>query len=125
MNIALWIVASLLATVFLATGGMKIAQSKAQLAAVPMTRWAEDFAPGAIKTMGALQVAAAIGLILPAIVNIAPILVPLAACGLVLMMLGAAVVHLRRGEGRLIVPNLVLVALAATVAWARFGPYSW
>jgi uncharacterized membrane protein YphA (DoxX/SURF4 family) len=125
MNVVLWIIASLLAIVFLATGLMKIAQPKSKLAAAPMTRWAEDFAPGAIKTMGALQVAAAIGLTLPAIVSIAPVLVPLAALGLVLMMIGAAVVHLRRGEPQLIIPNLILIALATTIAWTRLGTYSW
>jgi uncharacterized membrane protein YphA (DoxX/SURF4 family) len=124
MNVVLWIVASLLAAVFLATGLMKIVQSKAQLAAVPMTRWAEDFSPGAIKTMGTLQVAAVIGLTLPALVNIAPVFVPLAALGLVAMMIGAAIVHVRRNEPQLIVPNLVLIALTAVVAWTRFGPYS-
>jgi uncharacterized membrane protein YphA (DoxX/SURF4 family) len=58
-------------------------------------------------------------------VSIAPVLVPLAALGLVLMMIGAAVVHLRRGEPQLIIPNLILIALATTIAWTRLGPYSW
>jgi uncharacterized membrane protein YphA (DoxX/SURF4 family) len=55
-------------------------------------------------------------------VNIAPVFVPLAALGLVAMMLGAAIVHVRRNEPQLIVPNLMLIALAAVVAWTRFGP---
>jgi uncharacterized membrane protein YphA (DoxX/SURF4 family) len=124
MNVVLWIVASLLATVFLANGLLKIAQPKEKLVASAMTGWAEDFSPGAIKAMGALQLAAAIGLILPAVVNIAPVFVPLAALGLGVMMIGAAIVHSRRHEVQRILPNLVLVAFAAVVVWGRFGPYA-
>lgn len=124
MNVVLWIIASLLAAVFLANGLLKIVQPKEKLAASAMTGWAEDFSPGAIKTMGALQIAAAIGLTLPAVVNIALVFVPLAAVGLVAMMIGAAIVHVRRDELQRILPNLVLVALAAVVVWGRFGPHA-
>jgi uncharacterized membrane protein YfcA len=57
-------------------------------------------------------------------VHIAPILVPLAAVGLALVMVGAIVVHARRKEPMNIVVNVVLIALAIFVAWGRFGPYS-
>jgi uncharacterized membrane protein YphA (DoxX/SURF4 family) len=124
MTIVLWALASLLGVVFLATGLMKIVQPKEKLATADMTRWAEDFSPAALKTLGALQVTAAVGLILPAAVNIAPLLVPLAATGLVAMMIGAAIVHLRRKEHQLITFNVVLIVLAAAVAWGRFGPYA-
>ena len=56
--------------------------------------------------------------------DIAPVLVPLAALGLVLMMVGAVVVHGRRKEWPTVIVNLVLLVLAAVVAWGRFGPYS-
>jgi uncharacterized membrane protein YphA (DoxX/SURF4 family) len=124
MNLVLWIIASLLAAVFLANGLLKLAQPKEKLAASAMTGWAQDFSPGAIKAMGGLQVAAAIGLILPAVVNIAPVFVPLAALGLAAMMIGAAIVHLRRHELPRILPNLVLVALAAVIVWGRIGPHA-
>lgn len=71
-----------------------------------------------------LEVPAGIGLILPALLDIAPIVVPLAATGLVLMMIGAIVVHVRRKEMQMLVPNLVLLLMAAFVAWGRFGPYA-
>jgi hypothetical protein len=63
-------------------------------------------------------------LILPAVTGIAPILVPLAATGLAITMVLAIVVHLRRGEAKVIAPNLVLLALAVFVAWGRFGDYA-
>ena len=77
-----------------------------------------------MKLIGALEVLAAIGLILPAAFDVVPVLVPLAAVGLVALMVGAALTHARRREVALIVVNLVLLALAAVVVWGRFGPYS-
>ncbi|MBL7253357.1 DoxX family protein [Actinoplanes sp. LDG1-01] len=64
-------------------------------------------------------VLAAVGLVLPAALDIVPVLVPLAAVGLVLLMAGAAIVHLRRGESKPIIVNLLFLALAATVAIGR------
>ena len=123
MNVVLWILAILLAAAFLAAGGMKLAQPKEKLAASPNMGWTEDFSPGTIKTIGLLEVLAAAGLILPGALHIVPVLVPLAALGLVLLMIGAAITHLRRHEPPAIAANLVLLVLAAVVAWGRFGPH--
>jgi uncharacterized membrane protein YphA (DoxX/SURF4 family) len=123
MNIALWIVAAVLAVLFLASGGQKLAWSRQRLAAAGM-EFAEHFGTGAVKAIGLLEVLAAIGLVLPAVVGVAPVLVPLAAVGLVLLMVGAAVFHLRRHESRAIATNVVLLGLAVLVAWGRFGPQS-
>ncbi|MFJ1811122.1 MULTISPECIES: DoxX family protein [unclassified Streptomyces] len=124
MNVALWAVAALLALVFLGAGAAKLAQPKEKLTASPNMAWATDFSPGAIKAIGLLEVLAAIGLVLPAAVDIAPGLVPLAASGLALTMFGAAVTHSRRGEAQSVVVNVVLLALAVFVAWGRFGPHA-
>jgi hypothetical protein len=123
MNVVLWVVAGLLALVFLAAGGMKVAQPKEKLAASGLG-WTEDFGSGAIKLIGATEVLGAIGLILPPLVGVLPILAPLAAVGLALMMVGAAITHARRGETPMIGVNVVLLVLAVVVAWGRFGPYS-
>ncbi|MDR7158111.1 DoxX family protein [Arthrobacter sp. BE255] len=122
MNIALWIVTAVLALAFLAAGTMKIAQPKAKLAATGQG-WVEDFSDGAVKGIGVLEVLAALGLILPALLGVATVLVPAAAVGLVLLMAGAAFTHGRRHETPNVVINLVLAILAAGVALARFGPY--
>lgn len=122
MNIVLWIIASLLAAAFLAAGAMKLTQPKEKLAASGMG-WTEDFNAGAIKTIGLLEILAAVGLVLPALLGIAPVLVPAAALGLVIVMLGAVVTHARRKEAQAIVANVVLLVLAAAVVWGRFGPY--
>jgi uncharacterized membrane protein YphA (DoxX/SURF4 family) len=123
MNIALWIIAGLLAAAFAAAGLMKLAQPKTKLAESGMG-WTEDFSDGQVKGIGALEVLGAIGLILPAALDIAPILTPIAATGLALLMVGAAVIHVRRGEQNMLPVNLVLGGLAAFVAVMRFGPYS-
>lgn len=123
MNIALWIVAGLLAAAFLAAGLMKALRPKEELAKSGLA-WVEDFSPGMVKTIGVLEVLAAVGLILPAVLDIAPIFVPLAALGLVLMMIGAVVVHVRRAEFQAIAPSAVLLVLSAFVAWGRFGPHA-
>jgi hypothetical protein len=102
---------------------MKVSRSKEQLAGSGMG-WVEDFSPGMVKFIGLVEILGAIGLILPAALDIVPVLVPLAALGLVLTMIGAAVVHVRRNEVKTIAPSVVLLVLAAVVAWGRFGPYS-
>lgn len=123
MNITLWIIAGVLAAAFLAAGAMKLVQPKEKLAASGMG-WTDDFGPVMVKTIGSLEVLAAIGLILPAVLGIVPALVPLAALGLVGLMAGAAITHARRKETPMMAINVVLLALALVVAWGRFGPYA-
>jgi hypothetical protein len=125
MNRALWIVAGLLAVVYLFSGVGKLIVSKEKLAAFPGAGWVEDFSAGAVKAIGALEVLAAVGLVLPAALGIAPVLVPLAAAGLVVLMAGAVLTRLRRREVKPMVADLVYLALAAFVAWGRrSGPTS-
>ncbi|MET8629548.1 DoxX family protein [Kitasatospora sp. NPDC004669] len=123
MNVLLWVLAGVLAVAFLAAGMMKLSQSKQKLAASGMG-WVEDVSAGTVKAIGVLEVLAAVGLILPAALGVAPVLVPLAALGLALAMAGAAVVHARRSEAQMIAVNVVLLAPAVVEAWGRFGPYS-
>ena len=123
MNVVLWFVAGVLAAAFLASGLMKLAQPKKKIVDSGMG-WAEDFSDGAVKGIGALEVLGALGLILPAVFDVATVLVPIAATGLALIMLGAAVTHARRKESQMVVVNVVLLLLAAFVAWGRFGPYA-
>ena len=121
MNIALWIVQGLLALVFGMTGMMKLTQPKQKLAA--QMGYVEDFSQGSVRLIGALELLGAIGLILPAVTGILPVLTPLAALGLVLTMIGAMLTHLRRKEYPMIAVNLVLLLLALFVAYGRFVAY--
>lgn len=124
MNLFLWIVAGVLAAVFLGAGTMKVTQDRRKLIANPNLKWTEDFSAGTIKLIGTTELLGALGLILPGALDIAPILVPLAATGLAVLMLAAAITHARRKEPQAIVINAVLLILALVVAIFRFGPNS-
>ena len=120
MNVVLWIVAGLLAAIFFMAGMMKVAQPYEKLK--KSQAWVEDFSPGIVKEIGVLEVLAAIGLIVPPLVDVVPILAPIAASGLAVTMVGAAIIHARRGgEGQNIMTNVVLLALLLFVAVGRFA----
>jgi DoxX-like family len=133
MNLVLWIVAGLLALVFLVSGSVKLFVLKENLdgllqrlgpAAQATGEWTRDFSPGALKAIGVLELLGAMGLILPAALDIAAVLVPVAASGAVLLFVGAVTMRLRRGERATIVLDLVYLGMAAFVASGRFGPWS-
>jgi hypothetical protein len=124
METVIWITQGLLAAIMLLAGMQKLARTKEQLLASGTMNWTEDFAPGQIKGIGTLEVLAASGLIVPAALDVAPILTALAATGVVLLMLGAAATHLRRGERQMLPINLVIAAVALFIAIERFGPHS-
>src|SRR5213593_3688924 len=114
MNVALWVVQGLLAALFLFAGGAKLVLPLDQLAGpVALPGWFLRF-------IGAAEVLGALGLVLPGLLRIRPGLTPLAAAGLVIIMIGATVITLVAGE---IVPaliSLVVGALAAFVAYGRW-----
>src|SRR6202000_608312 len=118
MNLALWIVAGVLAASFAGSGLLKLLVPKDKLVSARQG-WGQDAPPTNIRLIGVVEVLGAAGLILPAVTHIAPILVPLAAVGLVLVMVGAAVGHARRNEAINIGVNAVLLALGVVVAWGR------
>ena len=120
MNTVVWIAQGLLAVAMLGAGSMKLMKPKAELQSSGMA-WVEDFPDQQVKGIGALEVLAAIGLIVPALLDLAPVLVAIAAVGVVLLMLGAAATHVRRGEGQMVPINLVIAALALFIAVERFG----
>ncbi len=122
MNTVVWIAQGLLAVAMLGAGAMKLSKSKEALMASGQMDWTEDFPEPQIKGIGALEVLAALGLIIPAVLDIAPALVGVAAIGVVLLMLGAAAPHLRRKEGQMVPVNLGIAAIAVFIAVMRFGP---
>ena len=119
MNLTLWSAAAALAVLFLGSGAAKLFMSKEKLEASGL-----GLSLPTVKAIGTLEVLAAVGLILPAALDIAPVLVPLAAVGVVLLMFGATVFHLRRHELRNVGVTVTVFLVAAFVAWGRFGPYS-
>lgn len=115
MELAYWIVAALLALFYLYAGGKKVFQSQEQLR--PMMGWVDRVPMPLVRTIGALEILGAAGLILPPLTGIATWLAVAAAIGLVLIQVGGIAVHLSRGEARLIGLNIALLVTAAATAW--------
>jgi hypothetical protein len=124
LNLVLWIVTGLLAAVLLVSTSKMVVPRERIAAVGHAAEWVMDFRPGALRAIGVLELLAAIGLILPALLDIAPVLVPITAVCVALLFVGAATMRLRRGERATIVADLVYLALAVFVAWGRFGPES-
>ncbi|KAB2350056.1 DoxX family protein [Actinomadura rudentiformis] len=127
MNLALWIVAGLLAALALFGGLTKAFMNKAkldELGAKSGGGWTMHASAGFVRTLGALEISAAAGLILPAALDIAPVMVPVTAVCWILLMIGAMITHARYEQYRYVALNLVYLAMASFVAWGRFGPDS-
>ncbi len=118
MNIVFWVIQGLLALVFIASGSIKLMQPKEKLAA--QMEWTEDAPRPVIKLLGAVEVLGGLGVILPSLTGILPWLTPLAAVGLVLVMIGASMTHYQRKEFSRIGFTSTLLVLALVVAVGRF-----
>jgi uncharacterized membrane protein YphA (DoxX/SURF4 family) len=123
MNVAIWIVQIVLGLGFILAGVMKSTQPREKL--TKNMTWVEDYSGPQVKLIGVIEFLGGLGVILPAWTGIAPILTPIAATGLAITMVLAALVHVRRKEVNRLPVNVVLFALAAFVAITRFGPYSY
>jgi uncharacterized membrane protein YphA (DoxX/SURF4 family) len=116
MNVTLWIIQILLAAAFLVSGITKLIRPGAKLkAGLP------EFHPSVIRLISVAEILGALGLILPGLTGIAPVLTPVAAIGLAIIMTGAVVTHARRRQARSVAVNLVLLILSVVVAVGRFA----
>ena len=109
------IIQGLLAVAMLMAGGMKLSTPYEVLSEQML--WVQSVSPGMVKTIGALEVLGAIGLFLPYLIKKYRQLIPLAAIGLALTMLGAIITHAMLNEN--IVAPLVLMIMAGYVAYSR------
>lgn len=111
-----WILQGVLAALFAWQGVIKFTQPEG----LPeQMEWVYDLSPALSAFVGVVELAAAAGLILPAATGILRWLTPLAAGGLVVLMLGAAVWHVPREEYQSVVFNILVAALAGVVLWLR------
>jgi uncharacterized membrane protein YphA (DoxX/SURF4 family) len=118
MSILLWIIQVLLALLFLFSGGMKLVIPPDVLRSMGSPN--QVVLPGLfIQFIGVCEVLGALGLILPGLLRIRPRLTPLAATGLVIIMIGATVLTIiGDGIGLAVIP-FVTGLLAAFVAYGR------
>lgn len=118
LHIGLWVVQVLLAVAFGMAGFMKISSPIEQLAASGMT-FVNSCSSGMVRFIGISEVLGAIGLILPAALRRKPILTPIAAIGITIIMILAIGYHFLHNEP--IIPPLALLVLASFVTWGRLN----
>jgi uncharacterized membrane protein YphA (DoxX/SURF4 family) len=116
LHIGLWVAQGLLALAFGFAGFMKATAPIEQLAEGGMS-FVNAYGAGTVRFIGISELLGAIGLILPSALRIKPILTPLAAIGLAIIMVLAAIYHITHGEPFL--PNIFLFLLAVFIAWGR------
>ena len=118
LRIGLWVAQAVLALVFAMAGFLKVAKSLADISqSVPFVATM----PGAlVRFIGVSELAGAVGLILPALTRIKPVLTAWAGVGLAAVMVLAALFHLSRGEVDHLPVTVVLGGIAAFIAWGRF-----
>lgn len=119
MNVILWIVQGLLVLVFGFSAIVKGTQSTQRAVELGMTGVA-DVPLGLMRFIAACEVLGVIGLVLPYATGILPVLTPLAAVGLGMIMVPAAGIHLRRREPLTAMGNVVLLGLCVFVAIGRW-----
>jgi hypothetical protein len=107
-----WIVAGLLALLYLYAGGLKLVRSRQQLR--PMMAWVDTIPMPVVRAIGLVEVLGAIGLVLPPLTGIAPWLALAAAIGFVVLQIGATAVHLSLGDRRIALNGTLVLAAAGT-----------
>ena len=117
MELALWIASGLLAFAVVAAGGTKLAVPRVKL--LDKMKWAETWSDGRFKLLGLAEVLGGIGVIVPHATGILPVLTPIAAICLVVLMLGAVKTHLEHEESP--APPAIVALLGVFVALGRFG----
>lgn len=118
MNIALWVIQAILGMLFLMAGFFKSTQPVDKLAS--SMPWVRDVRAVWPRFIGICEILGALGLVLPGVTHIQPWLTVVAAGGLAMIMVDAAIFHQSRHEYSMIVANIVLFALAVLVVYGRW-----
>lgn len=118
MNTFLWVLQGLLAAVFIVPGATKTFISKAGLVEKKAIAAGESAVP--YRFLGITEVLGVIGIILPWLLGVYPVLTPLAAVGFAIVMVGAFVVHYIKKEYKILPALVAIFFIAVTVAWFRF-----
>jgi hypothetical protein len=119
VDVALWVLSIGIGVAFAASGAMKLVVSKKRLA-LRGTSWVADFSSGTVIFVGLTEMTGGLAITVPAVLDVpSRLAVTAGTAGLIIVMLGAAVVHARRREPGMIVLNLALLALTAVAIWDR------
>ena len=121
MHTTLWIITIIAAAAYAAGGTTMLLMSRERYRSMGSTQhWVDEFGDGHLKAIGTIKLVGAIGLVLPAALNIAPVLTPVAACGLALFMAGAATTRFRRSEWLYMAGDVVYLGVFVFLAWGWF-----
>lgn len=118
LDIVFWFVQWVIAVAFVASGAMKVLQPVGKL--TDSMAWVPTVKPSTVKLIGIAEVLGGLGLVLPSLMGIAPILAPIAAVALALVMMLAAIKHFQMNDAKGAVPSIVLFVLSVVVAVVRF-----
>lgn len=118
LNITLWIAQILLAAFFSIAGYTKATSSVDQLYAT--INWSKDVHLTLVRFIGIMELLGCLGLLLPSILRVKPILTPIAAIAFIMLMFSAIIFHIFRGEASDIRMHLGIILVAAFIAWGRF-----
>jgi hypothetical protein len=119
MNTFLWTLSFVLAATYTVSGSSKLVASRERLLAVPGMGWVGDVPMARVRLLGLLEIAGAIGVIVPWATGILVVLTPLAAWGLAAVQVGGIWTHLSRGERENLWFNVLLLVAAVVVAIGR------
>jgi hypothetical protein len=121
VNAVLWLLQIVLALAFGALGLLMLTRSRDRLLRV--AGWVEDFPEPVVRLIGVVELLGAAGLLLPGVLGVAGVLVPVAALGLAVLLVGAIVTHLLRGEQDEVALPVGLLLAAAVVAAGRLSAW--
>ncbi|NKZ10506.1 DoxX family protein [Mycolicibacterium septicum DSM 44393] len=121
MHTTLWIITIIAAAAYVAGGASLLFMSREKYRSLGSNQhWVDDFGDGHLTAIATIKLVGAIGLVLPVAVGIAPVLTPVAACGLALFMAGAATTRFRRSEWLYMAGDIVFIGMFAFLAWGWF-----
>lgn len=118
MNLSLWIVQVLLALLYIMAGANKSFVAIDELS--KMLPWVLNVTPELVRFIGVCELLGALGLILPSVLRIKPILTPIAATGLSIIQVLATIFHIKNEELSMIGLNLIILIMSVFVVWGRF-----
>lgn len=118
LRVALWIAQLVVAALFIMSGAMKLFMPVAQISA--QMPWTGQVPEAFLRTIGVIDLAGGIGVLLPALTRIAPRLTPIAAVFAAVLQVCAIAFHASRGEFAVLPLNFILLPLAVFIAWGRF-----
>ena len=117
LHVSLWVVQVLLAFLLMLGAIMKFMPVEK---VAPIMPWMGQVPEWVLRLLGMVDLLGAVGLILPALLRIKPLLTPIAALGIIVLMICASIFHVSRGEASKIGFNIFMIAMAAFIAWGRF-----